>query len=413
MIRWLTRSRLSMQRLGFCKAVVLLADSVSSSGELAQLMRERLDACKVKVPGSPDLDEWIVRRPNQVRPETGEGSWRTIPLQQSYVWEHPSRTGWLSRDGFNEYSEYLPRRLGLVDDVFRRTEAGDLLAGVLMRDDERKGFERGDAHGNLLILDTRQRVLFLYCLLKADGDFLVPYVRSIANTFGTSRFSYLEAGRLIPDVCRLVAKTFSDYAYTADDRDMLARLTSTATRVEKQIDESIQKKGSGSTREQISIPRLEWLIDLGLAERQPTEDSTRVFALTEEGLNFIVQLSSQYEGYLSTLYADKALTSVLDSDFYGQINQLYFGGVGRQWGDGDLVEFLRPAYDTLSNLRGYYLLKPLLLLSNLDSLGSESARFLEYSRALELLEEAYRATPDRFSYSIDRFATDRQLRILD
>jgi len=412
MIRWLTRSRLSMQRLGFCKAAVLLSDSVSSSGELAQLMREKLEG-RVKIPGSPDLDAWLARRRNQIRAEMNEGPSRAIQLQDYYVFHHPSRTGWLSREAFNEYAEYLARRLGFLDDAFRRTEAGDLLVDVLMRSDEREGFEQGEPHGNILVLDTRQRVLFLYRLLAADGDFLLPYARSIASQFGTSQFGYLEAGELLPGTCREVARTFSDYAYTADDRQMLDKLDSTATRIEKQIAESIEKQGSGSRREQTSIPRLEWLIDLGLAQRQPTEDSTRVFALTEEGCRFAAKACSLYEQYLSTLYADNALMAVLDDRFYDLVSQLYFGGKAKPWDEGDPVDFLRPAFDALSKLRGYYLLRPLLLLANLNVLESKSPRFLEYSKARDLLESAYQAAPERFSYSIDRFATDYQLRILD
>jgi len=413
MIRWLTRSRLSMQRLGFCKAAVLLSGSVSSSGELAQLMRENLEARTVKVPGSPDLDAWLARRRNQVGAEMKEGSSRAIPLQDYYVRHHPSRTGWLSREAFNEYAEYLARRLGFLDDAFRRTEAGDLLVDVLMRSDEREGFEQGEPRGNILILDTRQRVLFLYQLLAADGDFLVPYAGSIASRFGTSQFSYLEAGELLPGVCREVARTFSGYTYTADDREMLDKLNSTATRIEKHIAESIEKQGSGSRREQTSIPRLEWLIDLGLAKRQPTEDSARVFALTEQGRMFSVQASSLYAQYLSTRYADNALMAVLDDHFYDLVSQLYFGGKAEPWDEGDPVDFLRPAFDALSKLRGYYLLRPLLLLANLNALQSELPRFLEYSKVRDLLETAYQAAPDRFSYTIDRFATDYQLRILD
>lgn len=412
MIRWLTRSRLSMQRLGFCKAAVLLSPSVSSSKELAQRMREWLETRVVRIPDAPDLDEWLAKRSNRTRQRENRGATGAISLQGFYVWQHPSGTGWLSRDGFNEYAEYFPRRLGFLDDVFRRTEAGDLLVDAFMTDDERQGFEAGDPRANILILNRRQRVLFLYQLLAADGDFLLPYARSIASQFGTSSFDYLKAGEVLPSVCMEVARRFSDYAYRADDRQMLDKLESTARKIEEQIGQSIEKIGSGSRREQTSIPRLEWLIDLGLAERRATESSTRVFALTEEGARFATQAWLTYQQYLSTLYADRALTAVLDGHFFSLINHSYFSGKGEAWVDGDPIDFVRQAYDRLSKLRGYYLLKPLLLLSNLDALESYHCRFLEYSAAADALESAYQAAPDRFSYSIDRFGTDYQIRIL-
>jgi transposase len=139
----------------------------------------------------------------------------------------------------------------------------------------------------------------------------------------------------------------------------------------------------------------------------------RAFALTEAGVRFAKQAYALYDGYLSSLYADRALTSMLDRNFYDLVNQLYFGATATALVDGDLVEFVRRAYATLSTLRGYYLLRPLLLVSNLNALESEVGHFMEYAAAVEALERTYQAGRERLGFSIDRFATDYQVRLLD
>lgn len=98
--------------------------------------------------------------------------------------------------------------------------------------------------------------------------------------------------------------------------------------------------------------------------------------------------------------------------FFSLINDSCLSGKGEAWVDGDPIDFVRQAYDRPSKLRGYRLLKPLLLFPNLDALESYPCRFVEYSAAADGLQGAYQAAPVRFSYSIDRFGTDYQIRIL-
>ena len=400
-----------MQRLGFCKLVVVLAPMISSSGELAKSMRERLEDRSVPVKPSEDLEKWMARKGGAPFKQYESSS--TIALQDYYVWNHPSKSGWLSRGGYVEYAEYLPRQLGLVDDVFRRTDIGDVLADVLLRPTEIGGLEAGSPTDNILTLDLPQRILFLHQLLAADGDFLIPFVKSIATKFEAMSFTYLDAGALLPAVCRDAARAFGEYAYSKDDREILRRLESTGEKIKQQIAESIETQGSGSRREQTSIPRLEWLVDLGFVARRGGEASSRVFTFTPEGLRFAAQASSAYDHQLTTSYADKALSSVLEDDFYEIAARAFVGASSSESNPSDFIEFIRPAYQRLSKLRGYYLLRPLLLLRNGQMMQSVAPEFIEYSRAVELMENTYKASPDRISYSIDRFSTDYQVRLIE
>ncbi len=409
MLRWLSRSRQSMQRLGFSKLAVLIAPETASSGELAQRMKEVLDGHHVAAQPSAELTDWLSKGRRGLKAFQATGK---IALQDYFVLNHPSKTGWLSRDGFNEYAEYLPRRLFLLDDIFRRTEMGDLLVDHLLRDVEKRLSPDAGDSSNILMLDVRQRILFLHQLLLADGDFLVPFIGALADEFDQESFNYLDAGNLLPSVCRRVSRTFLEHAYSLEDREILRKLESTAHKIEQQAGEAIETKGSGSRREQTSIPRLEWLVDLGFAERRPVNGSTRVFAFTEQGRKFASVACAAYEQQRSVHYADKAMVALLDEQFYGIVNAAYFGSLATEAGEEDVLQFLTPAYEQLTSLRGYYLFRPLLLLANVDALTSSThPRFFEYAKALDLLETLYRESPDRVTYSIDRFSTDYQIRI--
>lgn len=146
----------------------------------------------------------------------------------------------------------------------------------------------------------------------------------------------------------------------------------------------------------------------------------RAFALTEAGVRFAKQAYALYDGYLSSLYADRALTSMLDRNFYDLVNQLYFGATATALVDGDLVEFVRRAYATLSTLRGYYLLRPLLLVSNLNALESEVGHFMERTEGrvtgftkeqAQWVFKVRRAAPDLDGWYVWRVAAAYQLAV--
>lgn len=114
-IRWISRSRLSMQRLGFCKAALAFSELARTPGQMSDVLRQRLEEQKFTVPYDEALATWPkgLGRETELNPEI------VTSLQKLYIYGHPSQTGWLSRLGFTEYVEYLPRGLGLM--IARKT----------------------------------------------------------------------------------------------------------------------------------------------------------------------------------------------------------------------------------------------------------------------------------------------------
>ena len=403
--KWLSGTRRSMQRLGYCKAVLIFSDRARTPAGMIDIMRTELT--KNYHPTSFDLKfcSWMKTRPN--------GDNRPPQLQDIYIFRYSSQSGWLSRLGFNEYVEYLPKKLQLIDSIYDPTNMGEVLSKALMDDIEKKSFEMVSDKVNPLSLTRQQQIYFLYNILVADGDFFIPFASSLLSNFGENSFSYLDVGEILPKLIEIVGSNFSGAIYISDDRKQMDSLIRMKETVEKQIDEEIEKKGSGSRREQTNVPRLEWMLDMGLIKKVKNNklESSLTYNLTKIGKVFIREISQLYNKTLKFSYPEESLQYVLDNSFYSIINISYFAGKAKPFSENNVLSFLQDGYKILKNAYGYCLFRPLLLLSNILALSKPNPLFLEYSRAVKLIESAYQRNPSQFHYTIDRFSTDYQVKI--
>jgi len=403
--RWLSRSRVSMQRLGFCKVAVVLAPSVRSGPDMAELARSLLFANDHRVPHTERLEAWL--HGNRVETiSSGQSATIAVSLQQLYIYAHPSRSGWLSpKEGFKEYFEYFPEALELVNGTYDLTEIGAVLRNGLMADKEVEGIQR--PNGNPLVLTKAQRLLFLHQILQADGDFCIPVLASWLSAFGDASFSYIDAGSTVPAVIDRVMEQFSPAVHTQTDRDQYQRLTATRDRIATEIEKHVEHEGSGSRREQTCIPRLEWLVDLGLAERR----ESRTWAFTATGLSIVHRLAEVYEEATRTRYPENVIQHILDVELYAIASTGYLGSPANPVQDPALLKALRPSYRKLAGITGYALLRPLVLQANCDLIASRSSKIIDYAAARDALSTLYQQQPESFTYTIDRFNTDYQLKL--
>jgi len=399
-VRWISRSRLSMQRLGFCKAVLAFSDMARTAGQMADVLRTRLEERKYDITYDAALAAWLqgLHESGQTNPGL------SVSLQKLYVYNHPSQTGWLSRLGFKEYVEFLPQRLALVTDSYEPADMGLVLSRGLMSAEQHEALQSPSAT-NPLVLECGEQIFFLYNLLAADGDFLLSFCQALVDGYGEGSFDYLDAGCTLPDVIATIVSRFAGAAYTRTDRDQLEKLESTAQRIHREIDQNIEKQGSGSRREQTTIPRMEWLVDVGLARRT----ASRTWCLTPAGQR-MMDLVEAYGAEMSRKYPENVMASVLDSKFFKYASDAYSdrhgGGVGRD----EFLPFVSPAYRLLAGVGGYCLLRPLLLCANIMSLRNRQGLYLEYDEATSLLEDIYQSSPEALHYTIDRYNTDYQVR---
>jgi len=390
-----------MQRLGFCKAVLAFSALARTAGQMADILRTRLEEQEFPVPYDEALATWLkgLNRASESNPEI------LISLQKLYIYGHPSRTGWLSRLGFNEYVEYLPHGLGLVTASYEPTDMGLVLAQGLMSVDQSEAFNHPSTT-NPLVLVREEQVFFLYNLLAIDGDFMLPFCEALLNRFGSGSFNYLDAGSLVPDTIERILDKFSGAAYTRSDREQLKRLEDARRKILENIEKKDEEKGSGSRREQTTIPRLEWLVDVGAAERV----ESRTWHFTEAGLK-LTELTNAYEAEMAKRYPENVMAAILDLWFFGYASSAYGYMPSQNVGRDKFVNFIWPAYQQLAGVGSYCLLRPLLLYANILSLHNHQGLFLEYEEAAKLLEEIYQSNPIALHYTIDRFNTDYQIRI--
>jgi len=400
------RARQSIQRLGISKCLAVSSGQASSISELSELLRDKLTK-KERIPFDQDYLNWLRKRPAE-QPEFEQDKWIYTQLQDFYIYNHPSQTGWLSKNGFREYTESLPRQLNIIDSTYTITDMGQVLLKGLMNDRDKSALLNISFVYNPFILTIEQKIFFLYNLLNIDGDFLIPFSHAVFEKFGTEQFSYLDAGNMIPEVINNNLRFFSGVAYTSADRHQLDDLEKMKFSIEKDIREQSERKGSGSRREQECIPRLEWMVDLGIVSK----NYSRNYAFTKSGELLVNNLWKLYSKHLTTGYPDRAIPRILDGNFYEMVNLAYFSQ--RSSGDSniDLLKFIKYSYDILNGISGYCLYRPLLLLANALSSSRGERDFLEYENGIQLLEKTFQKNPDKIYYTTDRFGTDVQVKIL-
>jgi len=399
-IRWVSRSRLSMQRLGFCKAVLAFSALARTQGQMADILRTRLEEQRFPVPDDKAFVAWLkgLDRATELSPDS-------TSLQKLYIYGHPSRIGWLSRLGFNEYVEYLPHGLDLVTGSYDSTDMGLVLSQGLMSPDQHEAFNHPSTT-NPLVLERGEQVFFLYNLFNADGDFLLPFCEALLNRFGDGSFNYLDAGSLVPNMIVGILDRFADSVYSQSDREQMKRLESARKKILENIEEKAEEKGSGSRREQTTIPRLEWLVDVGAAERV----EPRTWRFTEAGLK-LTELTQAYEAEMAKRYPENVMRAILDLWFFGYVSRAYGHMPSQNVGRDKFVTFIWPAYRRLAGVGGYCLLRPLLLYANILSINNDQSLFLEHEEATKLLEETYQLDSSALQYTIDRYNTDYQIKI--
>lgn len=362
------------------------------------------------VPNDPDMVEWIVQRPGSLV-VTINDSHAAVQAQAYYLSRYIARSGWLSPKGVEEYVEGLPRRLQLVDEVFRLTEAGQILLEVLMTTPDTECWAHPCTEENPFDLSHEQRYYLVHHVLVADGDFLIPWVGRLFGRFGGDEFSYLDAGEEIPAVLARMAVRFEPLAYLDSDRQQLAALESARQRIESEISVRKEREGSGSRRDQTSVPRLEWLVDLGVLHRMDRDLLT--YRFSEPGQSMAVALSNAYETEFTHSYADVVLQRVLDTAFARACWPILTGHTPEaSVEEVDIVEYLRPAYNAINSISGYCLLRTLNLAAAITAHRRNAVQPIEYDALVAELEQTYRKRPEAVHYTVDRLSTDYQVKLL-
>lgn len=407
MIRWISNSRVSLQRLGFCKFAVVVADRSRTRKELADAVLPSFEQKPLEVAQDEEFAKWLNSRPKQ-RETAAEGRRIAVAAQDTWVFSHPARTGWLSEGAFAEYYEEinLPLLLDLINEECVRTDMGELL----MRTASIPGRDWKPTEGkNPLLLTNEERATFFYALTKTDGDFLIPFMNVLLRNFCDITFSYIEAGNVLPDVIDEILKRFQSALYTSADRDQYQNMEEAKLKIVQNRRREIHTEGFGSRREQTAVPRLEWLVDLGVLAKR--EGDRYKYSVLRKQKEFIRELYARYVSATSGGYADEGINKLLDNGIMGLTFLFLHERPGELKSPADIIGFLKPAYEQLKPMTGYCVMRPLLLLAHIRNWAGGRPQIVEYCDAIGLLEEAYRRDPALFYFTTARFGEDYQIKL--
>ena len=329
-----------------------------------------------------------------------------ISLQRYYIYNHPSHNGWLFDDGVHEYINYMPVQLGICNAKYELTQMGTVLLNGLLTSQEIEAF-KSISDLNPFIFEAPKQIYFLYNLLRADGDLLIPFYRLLIEQFGSKPFDYLQAGNVLYKALLEVLDNFRFSLNTRGDRTIWKDLENASKTVKDNIEKEKQKEGSSSRREHLTITRMEWLVDLGIAVRI----NNRVWKFTEIGLQLKV-IADTYKNMKG--YPENRVTTLLDSQFYLHSLVSYSGQTEqfRIIGADEFLPFIRGAYNIIAPVGGYVQLRPLILLANIKSMGDSEKQFVDWEHAVEYLEYNFQKDSSLLHYTITRFNDDYQVTLI-
>jgi len=404
-----------MQRLGFLKHLLWRA-SLSATNNLATLGKDLVAAVskRIEVELSPEIRAYVLRAlisPKyritrglaQVQHSGSENESRLIEieLQDSYLADPNifSHRGKLVSEDWRRYP-YLAVELGLLRrGTFSLLVRGQAFLGITSEEERRafvveSGSALGVAHVNPLKLTLQQRILLLFSLLGNDGDILLGFSEALLKL--EQPFTDWQAGDVLPEVYRQVAKAARERVRGGDDLVRIQRLVDTASNIESWKEK--EHKGRGARDEGATV-RLEPLVDLGLlvkadkfAYRYEITDATRRFfgALLEAG----------------------SVDSFLEKHFFEATNLSFDLGAKHRADRETILPSIQRAYRVLKSPMGYVPIVELLLLAGIYAI-TENGWFFEQGEALELLKVVQREIPERVTFNVDRWGALSVVKIKD
>lgn len=408
--RWIRSSRKTWERIGFLKVAAYLASQGKGSEDFVGQVRAHINST-IDVPYTQKLGRWLCGNGLVSAVELKKiTTHKTTGIRLQYWWAFntPFAAGWLSREAIPDYFEHFPRKIGILEDNFEISELGRLLMLGIISTDEIEALKGSSTSSpNPLELARGQKVLFAHSVLKADGDFILLLLERLAELYPSKTFTYLDNGTAIPVALDNMATLFRGSAYTSDDQNEISEIMRLRDLITKQNEINIEKQGSGSRREQISIPRLEWLVDLGILRKM----NARNYDFTRDGLKLVKDWTSYYRNLLSKYYPEECLNKLLDEHFFGPLMEFLCGSSTNLEQDEHL-NILKGAYEIVKGSMGYALIRSLLLFVNARQAENRLSGYIEYDRALASIQAEYKKDPVSTYYTVDRLGDEHQVKFV-
>ncbi len=396
-IRWISFTRVSMQRLGIPLAVTAVSsDSRPTSIDgIARASAEVLQR-RVQVPEARQqevleyiqrLNLWKRRYPH-LRTTSPVPS-LMVELQDLWLADSalPSATGAITNEVIHE-PPHLAASLRLVRPKnFTRTDRGRAL--IVLAEAQARALRSGAVDPNPFALSRGASALSLYALLEADFDFVRAAYEAVLQEHD-SHFSRPAFGDCLPEACRALRARWVRQVRSGEERQQLDRLAKLADIIEGTSPERSETWGGGRPRDQAGTLRLEPYVDLGLLTRA----SRYAYAY---------QLSPrQHRGFFTPMIESESAERFLDERLFGAYLEALGLEETHRLEGLEAWDHIAGAYRDLRSELGYASSKEVLLLAIGRLFDEGKGRYFEIADGIEAIRARHRSQPRSIRFGATR-----------
>ncbi len=412
--RWFEQCNVFQVRLGYLKATVSLSspDRIVSRERLA---RELQEVATRSVQVSLDRDPWVLeyfqRKRYAFTGRYGEGlalrddrlyrgnaRVTELPLEiQDYLLADPSvpsQGGAATPQVFDQLVDWAVWCELLRPENHSLTPRGVLCKAYSPAD----GFGQADLAKNPFKLGELEKLLWLYVLLKADGDVLVRlYPRLPAQ----GSFSRSEAGVELYHALTELEADFSKVArYGSVEYAKLVTLRGIVKSLKDDVEGRVVTRGGIGAKEQRVSVRLEPLVDVGVLGKS---DKTRLVFERTAGTDAFVEAVQAAQ--------DADLDAFIESRFFTTCARVFGVQASRAPADDLLEAELGRAYLSLRSSLGMAGIEEAAVAACAS--GLLAGHVWEIGDVVSLLKEKANTMPQKYRLNVDRFGRPRYFKITE
>lgn len=395
-IRFITYSRVGMQRAGLLVAAVATASDRQSmdldraGGRLLSLVSRGVPlASEEQVNRASDylggLRLW--KRYGHLR-DKPVAIGDTLEVQDLWLADPrlPSATGAITVENAVEMPQLAVALRLLRDGNYTRTDRGRAL--LLALGDEGTRALRDSAAGvNPLVLPLAARLMLLAALLRADGDFLQSLWRT-SPVIEAETFTRVDVTRSLKQACDDLLARARRRARTGADRRVVMRIGEWGDAVAKE--RGVGKDwGGGRPPDQLATLRLEPFVDLGVITR-------------EDRYLYRYRLSPGQREFLATLAAADDVDRLVDDELVALTVSAHGDPPLPQASRDQAWDAIRTAYDELRSALGFASFQEVVLLAAGRLAEGERPCRLELRNGIDLLMAQRRESPKDVRLGINR-----------
>jgi hypothetical protein len=403
-LRWISFSRVSMQRAGSLVAVA--AGAGARPTDLAGVTRAYAPLLQRLVPVPGDRAADVARYLRELRLWKRYGEMRdaeTVPagarIEVQDLWladpRLPSATGAITADVLDEPPQLAATLRLIREQNYTVTDRGKALlvaAGIRTRNDIAADATRT----NPLLLGAGARAIMLYALLDADFDFIQSAYRHAAPS-DAREFTRADFASRLNDACRDLKARWVRRARTGTERKLLMRLDELAKEIDKPR-MSGKKWGGGRPPDQTATVRLEPYVDVGVLTK--TDRTAYRYSVSPLQRRFFAAL------------ADAEAEDFLDSSLFHAY--LEASGTVPVRADEDAIwASIVDAYDQLRSPLAFAAFKEVALLGSARLVEQGNGQYFEVSDAVAILRARRASDPRALRFGVARGGELTYMKLVD